>query len=208
MEPAAAYIRVSSRGQSLESQRAAIEQASTARAVRIDRWYEEKLSASTISRPALAELRTDVRSGSVRRVFCFRIDRLTRSGIRDTLAIVEEFRAHGCTIETVADGFSLEGPGADIVLAVLAWAAQMERLALGERISAARLRIEAAGGAWGRPRRVDPGTLERAKEMRSQDATIREIAIALKVPKSSIARALSQKGHYSDEPRKFVRKCR
>lgn len=208
MEPAVAYIRVSSRGQSLESQRSAIEQAAAARGATITKWYEEKLSASTICRPALAELRTDVRSGSVRRVFCFRIDRLTRSGIRDTLAIVEEFRANGCRIETVADGFSLDGPGADIVLAVLAWAAQMERLALGERISAARSRIEAAGGAWGRPRRVDPGTLEQARAMRAENATIRQISIALKVPKSSIARALSQKGHYSDDRPKFVQKRR
>lgn len=199
---------MSSRGQSLESQRDAIQQAATARGDSIAKWYSEKLGASTICRPALDELRLDVRSGAISKLYCFRIDRLTRSGIRDTLGLVEELRAHGCRLATVADGFSLEGPGSEIVLAVLAWAAQMERAALGERISAARTRIEAAGGRWGRPRRVDPGTLQVAKAMRSTKCTLREISIALKIPRSTLADALSEKGHYGDEPKTFVRKCR
>ena len=57
----------------------------------------------------------------------------------------------------MADGFSLDGPAAEVVLAVMAWAAKMERLAIAERISAARERIESEGGRWGRPSRVDAG---------------------------------------------------
>ena len=208
MSTISAYIRVSSRGQSFESQRAAIEQASSARGDAIAKWYAEKLGASTISRPALDELRADVRAGRVRKLWVFRIDRLTRSGIRDTLGLVEELRAHGCQLATVADGFSLEGAGAEIVLAVLAWAAQMERAALGERISAARSRVEAAGGRWGKPRAIDPGTLERVRAMRADDATIRQIAVALKIPKSTISDALSEKGHYARTRKPFVAKCR
>lgn len=208
MSTISAYIRVSSRGQSFESQRAAIEQAATARGDKIARWYAEKLGASTISRPALDELRADVRAGIVRKLWVFRIDRLTRSGIRDTLGLVDELRAHGCQLATVADGFSLDGPGSEIVLAVLAWAAQMERAALGERISAARARIEAAGGRWGKPRAIDPGTLERARSMRAENSTIREISVALKIPRSTISDALSEKGHYSKARKSFVVKCR
>jgi DNA invertase Pin-like site-specific DNA recombinase len=194
----AAYIRVSSRGQSLDSQQSAITQAATARGDRIAKWYSEKLGASTICRPALDELRSDVRAGAVRKLYCFRIDRLTRSGIRDTLGLVEELRAHGCQLATVADGFSLEGPGSEIVLAVLAWAAQMERAALGERIAAARFRIEAAGGRWGRPRRIDPATLQTARHMHAkQGLTLREIAARLKIPRSTLSDALSGKGHYA-----------
>jgi DNA invertase Pin-like site-specific DNA recombinase len=144
----------------------------------------------------------------VRRVYVFRIDRLTRSGIRDTLQVVDEFRAHGCELCSVADGFNFSGPGSDVVLAVIAWAAQMERNALGERISAARARIEAAGGRWGRPRKVDPGTLERARALRAKDHTIREIAAALKVPRSTLARALSQNGHYSQRVKTTKTKLR
>lgn len=208
MSTIAAYIRVSSRGQSLESQSAAIQQAAAARGETIGKWYSEKLTGSTICRPALDEVRRDAKLGAIRKLYCFRIDRLTRSGIRDTLGLVEELRGHGCQLATVADGFSLEGPGSEIVLAVLAWAAQMERAALGERISAARSRIEAAGGRWGRPRRVDPGTLQVAKAMRLTKCTLREISVALKIPLSTLSDALSEKGHYGGAKKSFVRKCR
>src|SRR5256885_11211629 len=54
---------------------------------------------------------------------------------------------------SVADGFDLAGPAAEIILAVVSWAAKLERLAINERIAAARERIEAEGGKWGRPDR-------------------------------------------------------
>jgi len=92
---ATAYIRVSSRTQDHGMQRAAIERAAAARGDTIGAWYAEKRSGKTITRPELDRLRADARAGSVRRVYVFRLDRLTRSGIRDTLEVVEGFRGHG-----------------------------------------------------------------------------------------------------------------
>lgn len=197
MSTIAAYIRVSRRTQDLEHQRLAIERASTARGETIDRWYCEKQNASTLERDALTALRADVKAGEIAKVYVFKIDRLSRSGIRDTLAVVHELRAHGCKLTAIADAFEPDGPAADVVLAVMAWAAQMERQALGDRISAARARIEAAGGRWGRPRRVDPSTVIEARMMHDQGFTMREISRALKIPRSTIARAVSRKGHYA-----------
>jgi DNA invertase Pin-like site-specific DNA recombinase len=193
----AAYVRVSSKGQDLESQRLAIMRAAKARGDTIVEWYCEKRNANTLKRDQLDWLRHEVQAGKHPKVYVFRIDRLTRSGIRDTLQVIEELRAHGCQVATVADGFSLEGPMSDVVIAVLAWAAQWERASLGERISAARVKVEASGGRWGRPRTVDPGTRQKAKQLRKDGKTIRQVSAALKVPRSTLARALSQKGHYS-----------
>lgn len=199
---AAAYIRVSSKTQTFATQKAAIIQAAAARGDVIDRFYEEKRSGNSLDRPKLAELQGDAQAGSVVKLYVFRIDRLTRRGIRDTLAIVEDFQRWGVTLVTVADGFDLTGPTGSVILAVMAWAAQMERQALGERISAARERVEAEGGRWGRPRRIDPGTLDRARKMRlgPERMTIREIAVALKIPRATLAAALSGKGHYAEQP--------
>ena len=196
---AVAYVRVSSRSQTLRSQADAIRRAATARGDRIDEWYAEKATAKSNDREELARLRSDIRGGRVRRVYVFRLDRLTRSGICDTFAVIDEMRAHAVKLVTVADGFSLEGPHADLVLAVFAWAAQMERAAIGERVHAARVRIEAAGGAWGRPRKMDPGTLERARDLAARGHSVRRIAVALKISKSTIATALSGKGHYGKD---------
>jgi DNA invertase Pin-like site-specific DNA recombinase len=186
-----AYVRVSSRAQDDATQRAAIERAAAVRGDTIATWYAEKRSAKTTDRAELQRLRADARAGHFRRLYLFRVDRLARSGIRDTFEIVEELHGHGVEIVTIADGFSLDGPAADVVLAVMAWAAKAERLATAERISAARERIEAEGGRWGRPSRVDRKTRERAAEMKLAGKTVREIARALKVPRSTIGRALA-----------------
>lgn len=200
MPTASAYIRTSSRSQDHATQRAAIERAATARGDDIGVWYAEKKSARTISRDELRRLRDDARAGAIRRLYLFRIDRLARSGIRDTFEVVEELRAHGVEIITVADGFSLDGPAAEVVLAVMAWAAKMERLAINERISAARERIEAEGGRWGRPSRVDPTTLAKAATLRAEGRTVRAIAVALKIPRATIARALATTAAPTDLP--------
>jgi DNA invertase Pin-like site-specific DNA recombinase len=181
----AAYVRVSSAGQSLAAQSEAIRRAARARGDKLGRWYREKVSARTLDRPELAALRAAVRRGEVRKLYVFRIDRLTRSGIRDTLALLDELGRGGCEVVTIADGFELAGPARDVVLAVISWAAEMERRALGERISAARARAE----RWGRPRRtVD---VARARELAAKGKSLRQIAAALKVPLATLARRLA-----------------
>jgi DNA invertase Pin-like site-specific DNA recombinase len=196
----AVYYRVSSKTQDFATQRDAIERAAAARGDKITHVFQEKRSGKSLDRPKLAELLECARLGQIVKVYVFRVDRLTRRGIRDTLAIVEALRECGCIVTSVADGFALDGPAGDVILAVMAWAAQMERQALSDRISAARERVEAAGGRWGRPRRIDPGTIARARELVAGGLTIREIAASLKVPRSTLSRALSQKGHYADPP--------
>jgi DNA invertase Pin-like site-specific DNA recombinase len=199
MLASAAYLRVSTHQQDWKLQREAIARAARARGDRIGPgfWFEEKKTGANLDRAALTRLRAAVRAGEVGRVYVFRIDRLTRSGIRDTLEVVEEFRRGGAELVTIADGFDLVGPAAEVVLAVLAWAAQMERAAIGERIRAARVRVEASGGRWGRPRRIDPATLADARARARAGDTLRSIAVALKIPRSTLADALAGKGHYS-----------
>ncbi|MEW5740444.1 MAG: recombinase family protein [Myxococcota bacterium] len=199
LNPASGYTRVSSRSQDLATQRSAIERAAAARGDRIVEWFEEKASARTIDRVGLQRLREAARRGELpvapargARVYTFRVDRLARSGIRDTFEIIEELKAAGVELISVADGFDLQGPASEIVLAVMSWAARMERLAINERISAARARAEASGGRWGRPRRLDDRGVARVRDLRRSGRTIRQIAVALKVPKSSVARALSR----------------
>jgi site-specific DNA recombinase len=198
----AAYLRVSSRAQDHKTQRRAIERMAAARGFEIaeDKWYHEKRTGKTLARPELDRLRADARAGHVRRLVVFRLDRLTRSGIRDTFELVEELRGHGVEIVSVADGFDLAGPAAEVVLAVMAWAAKMERLAINERIAAARERLSQEGKPWGRPPRLAPADRARASELRRQGRSLREIAVALKVPRSTIARALSRKDGAAEAP--------
>jgi putative DNA-invertase from lambdoid prophage Rac len=190
---AAAYVRVSSRAQDHATQRSAIERAARARGDRIAQWFVETLTAKSIARPELGRLRAAARAGELEgpRLYVFKLDRLARSGIRDTFEVVDELRGAGVDLVTVADGFALDGPAADVVIAVMAWAAKMERQAIGERIAAARVRVEAEGGRWGRPSRVDEPTRAKALALKASGETVRAIARLLHVPRSTIGRAIT-----------------
>lgn len=187
-----AYVRVSSRAQDDGSQLHAIRQAAKARGDELGHVYREKLSAKTIDRPVLEELRASARAGATRKIYVYRVDRLARSGIRDTLEVVQELRRVGCQIVNVADGFDLSSPASEIILAVLAWAAQMEREAIGSRIAAGIARAKAEGRSWGRPSRMSPLERRKARALRGEGKTIRAIAMALRVPRTVVERALKE----------------
>lgn len=173
-------------------QRAAIVRAAKARSERIGAWYAEQASSVGQSRPELTRLREDVRGGGVTKLWVFRLDRLSRGGILEVLNIVHELRDHGCRLETVSDGFSFDGPAADVILAVFAWVAEMERAAIRARLKDARTALEASGGHWGRPRKIGKLMGIRIQELKSKGRTIRSIAMAVKIPRTTVANWLSQ----------------
>lgn len=190
----AAYVRVSSKAQDHATQRHAIEARAHADGVQIGTWYAEKLSGKSVDRPELTRLRAEIRAGRVRVLYVYRLDRLTRSGIRDTLAVLDELRANGCRIVSIGDGFALDGPHAEIIVAVMAWAAKMERTAINERIGAARVRVEEEGGTWGRPKRWTDEQAVEASKMRRNGRSVRDIAVALKIPRATVGRMLKWSG--------------
>jgi DNA invertase Pin-like site-specific DNA recombinase len=189
------YLRVSSKSQTAAMQRDAIERAASARGDVVGDWYEDRFTGGGRHPPELVRLLERARLGELARLYVYRLDRLGRRGIRDLLGIVQELEHAGVELVTVADGFTFDAksPVHEVIMAVMAWAAQMERLAIGERIADARVRVEAKGGAWGRPRRMTPFQERQARELAGRNKTVREIAAALKVPRATIGRVLSQK---------------
>lgn len=187
----AAYVRVSSASQTYDMQKDAIVRAAAARGDKIASWYGDKKSGADMARFNLNRVRDAVRVGIVRKLYVFRLDRLTRSGIRDMLEVVEEFKAHGCELVTVADGFDADGPAMPLFVAHLAWAAQFERQAINERISAARERMKAKGQSWGRPSRLSEAEKRRVLELHAKGKSRRAIAVALKIPHATVGRVVA-----------------
>ena len=160
----------------------------------------------------LDELRAKVRLGTVGRVYTFKLDRITRSGVADTFEVVEEMRRNKCELICVMDAFRFDdNAGADAVIFALSLGAKLERSAINDRIGAARTRLEEAvrsGSrkghvhAWGRPLRgyskkdrangVRPVDLDRVRRMRAEGKSPRDISVALKVPRTTIKRALAR----------------
>jgi DNA invertase Pin-like site-specific DNA recombinase len=181
-------------------QRHAIERAAHTRAEPISIWYADNFTGGGAHPPELVRMLDDARHGKISTLYVYRLDRLSRRGIRDTLAIVEQLRAAGTKIRTLADGFDVDGPAAEIVLAVLAWAAQVERQAIGERISTARRVVEANGGSWGRPKRMTAEQVKKAEWLHAAGKSHRYIAQVLRVPKATIGRCLKNMAFGAGRP--------
>lgn len=192
----AAYIRVSTPSQDYAYQRHAIEAAARASGTTIARWYADTATGASMQRPELARLRRALAGGEIEKVWVWRLDRLTRSGIVDTLSTVQEIRA-AAALSSVADGFALgDGPAGELVLAVLAWAAQMERTKIRENQEAARARLRAQGRSWGRPP-LAPHVRDAIDALASQGFTPREIARQAQVSTSTVHKQLARRGRPS-----------
>jgi DNA invertase Pin-like site-specific DNA recombinase len=136
-------------------------------------------------RPELDRLTRAVSQGQHTQVYVWRLDRLTRRGIPDTLDVVQRLRLAGCQLISVTEGFDFTGAMGELLVSMLAFGAQMESAAQIDRQSAARARLEAEGRAWGRPP-TDAGTCEKIRALRAEGRSIRAIAMAVKVPRSTV----------------------
>ena len=85
------------------------------------------------------------------------------------------------------------GPVSDLLMAVFAWVAQQERARIRERVMAGLKTAKAKGKKLGRPSRGV--NLAKARDLKSKGHSLRQIAQFLGVPRSTLARVLSQKPH-------------
>lgn len=198
MNQIACYIRVSSKGQDYDTQRDALERALPAGVTVV--WYQEKLSARTSNRPELKRLLSDVRAGKYSAVFVFKLDRLARSGIGDTFRVLHEIRESRTELHAVADnlvvkpnlGLNKTDIASECIVFALSLAAQLEFTARNDRIDAARLRIEAKGGAWGRPRTTTHRQDAKCLELKRSGKTLAEISEELEITRSTAVRAIKR----------------
>ena len=64
----------------------------------------------------------------------------------------------------------------------------------GAKVRRGQDRARAEGVLIGRPTKIDAATLARARAMRAEGRSIREVALALALSKSALARALVARG--------------
>ena len=140
-----AYYRVSTGDQSIESQRLAL-------GGDFDQEFsDEGVSGGTLAakRPGFADLLSKVRSGDTLHVYA--VDRLGRDAL-DVQATVRLLIDKGVTVDVHGLGPIGRGVG-ELILAVLAQVADMERQRIKERTQAGRAAARAALEATGRTHR-------------------------------------------------------
>ena len=183
-----AYYRVSTRDQSVEAQRAAMGGG-------FDREFsDEGVSGGTSAseRPGFAALLSYIREGDTLCVYA--IDRLGRDAI-DVQQTVRELMHKGVAVEVRGLGTIAKGAG-EIIVAVLAQVAEMERERIRERCEHGRERakaeLQATGkthrgkASLGRPKAADPAAV--ASWRRESGASIAVTAAQFGLSEATVKR--------------------
>jgi DNA invertase Pin-like site-specific DNA recombinase len=191
----AVYIRVSSLGQRTDSQEQELRRYCRQRAWKNLAFYKDRISGTKNDRPELDRLMREVRAGKVRRLIVYKLDRLGRSLTHLALILDELNRLKIPLIaSSQAIDTSDDNPAGRLQLGVLMAVAEFERGIIKERVNAGLAAAKARGVRLGRPATIS----KRAAEIRKLKATglgVRAIARALKMPASSVHKALHQ-GHH------------
>ena len=192
---AAVYLRVSTDEQSVDNQRPDLERVAEARGLAIVATYEERASAAK-RRPSFDRMMTDARRGAFDVLLVWSIDRFGRSmagNVNDALALDDA----GVKIVSVREPWlDTGGPVRDLLLAIFSWVAEQEIRRLVERTNAgierARLKGTKSGKPIGRPPRLLHAEVERAVALHANGRSVRAIANAMEIPRSTVARALAR----------------
>jgi DNA invertase Pin-like site-specific DNA recombinase len=174
------YARVSTYGQTLDAQLAQLRGAGCTKI------YREKVTGAHSDRRQLLKMLDVLAPGDV--VTVTRIDRLARSTF-DLFAIVKQI------VDAKAQFRSLAEPWADtgtstgrLMIAVLGGLADVERDLIRTRTAEGRSRAKAQGQPMGRPPKLTPAPQKEARQRRAEGATLKELARAYNVGRTTISR--------------------
>src|SRR5215471_6671640 len=131
------YARVSTQGQTLAAQDAALHAAGCAKV------FREQASGAKTDRPVLAKLLKRLEPGDT--LLVTRLDRLARS-TRDLLNVLDQVSSAGATFKSLADAWAdTTTPHGRLILTVLGGLAEFERELIRQRTSEGRVRAKAEG---------------------------------------------------------------
>lgn len=183
-----AYYRVSTGGQSIEAQRQTLTGP-------FDKEFaDEGVSGATMAadRPGFSSLLNYIREGDI--LYIAAIDRLGRDAL-DVQATVRKLIDRGVTVDVIGLGPIGKGVG-ELIVAVLAQIADMERGRIKERCdagrSAARAALDATGRthrgkvSMGRPKAADASTV--AVWRKQNGASISKTAVQFGLSEATVKR--------------------
>jgi DNA invertase Pin-like site-specific DNA recombinase len=174
------YARVSTDGQSLQSQTEALHLAGASKV------YSEKQSGVRTDRPQLAKAIAALAAGDCL-VVC-KLDRLARS-TRDLLNTLDAIGKAGATFKSLADQWAdTTTPHGRLMLTVLGGLAEFERHLILSRTAEGRTRAQANGVRFGRKPSLTAYQRAEALRRRAAGETLTSIAQLFGVSHMTIAR--------------------
>ena len=175
-----AYARVSSDGQTLDAQQAALLAAGATKV------FAEKVSGAVTGRKALAKAIAALGAGDV--LLVTRLDRLARS-TRDLLNVLASVAEKGAGFRSLADPMiDTTSPHGKLIIAVLGALAEFERSMILSRTAEGRKRAQARGVVFGRKRSLTPHQQAEALARRANGESLVDIGRSYNVSHSTVSR--------------------
>ncbi len=186
----AVYIRVSTEGQRTDSQEQELKRYCRQRGWSKLTIFTDKISGAKTSRLQLDKLMQEVRGGSVARLVVYKLDRLGRS-LTHLALILDELNRLRVPLIASSQGIdtSDDNPAGRLQLGVLMAVAEFERGIIKERVNAGLAAAKARGVQLGRPATINGRAVE-IRKLKAKGLGLRAIARALRMPPSSVHKAL------------------
>ena len=174
------YARVSTDGQSLDAQQAALREAGA------ERVFSEKQSGAKTDRPALARCLASLEAGDT--LLVAKLDRLARS-TRDLLNTLAAVAERGASFKSLGDGWAdTTTPHGRLMLTVLGGLAEFERHLILSRTDEGRVRAKARGVRFGRKPKLAAHQQTEALARIAQGETLTAIGRSYNVSHMTISR--------------------
>ena len=149
----ALYVRVSTdaqaeEGHSIEAQKEMLVNYCKAyHFTNYEFFVDAGFSGAMIERPGISSMIADIRSGRIRRVIIYKLDRLSRSQ-KDTMYLIEDvFNPHDVVFISLQEQLNTRTPTGRLIIGILASFAQLERDFIRERTSMG-MRKRVQQGQW------------------------------------------------------------
>jgi DNA invertase Pin-like site-specific DNA recombinase len=172
------YARVSTDGQTLETQ------LSTLKAAGAARLFSEKQSGIKTDRRELARCLASLEPGDT--LLITKLDRLARS-TRDLLNTIDTIGKAGGTFRSLSDPCTTT-PQGKLMLTILGGLAEFERHLILSRTSEGRVRAKANGVKFGRHPKLTKHQQDEARQRRESGETLTAIAQSYNVSHMTISR--------------------
>ena len=173
------YARVSTDGQTLDAQEAALKAAGA------NRVFAEKISGTVTDRKALAKAIAALNAGDV--LLVTRLDRLARS-TRDLLNVLASISEKGAGFRSIADAMiDTTSPHGKLIIAVLGALAELRSMILA-RTADGRRRALARGVQFGRKPKLSQFQIAEALRRKAEGEALADIGRSYNVSHSTISR--------------------
>lgn len=186
----AIYVRVSSNQQKHRSQEPDLKRWAEDQGLPVV-WYRDKVTGRTMNRPGWKQLEAAMRSGKVKQLVCWKLDRLGRTA-RELLVLFDELRARKIDLICVAGGImGLDTPEGRLMAGIVAMFAEYDNEVRSERVVAGQAEARRRGIKWGGSKagvrkKVKPQHVAAVKSLAEQGMKVAVIARSVGLSRNTI----------------------